>query len=117
MIYHITERKTWQAAQASGDYRAKSLKTQGFIHLSQVEQVARVANVIYAGQTGLVLLYIDPTKLTATLREEPPDPAVPAHHYTGELFPHLYGALNLEAVVDVQDFIPNEDGEFVFRAQ
>ncbi|MFN8373456.1 MAG: DUF952 domain-containing protein [Anaerolineae bacterium] len=112
LIYHITTRREWEQAQAAGEYRAESLATQGFIHNSTSEQVTRVANAIYRGQQGLVLLCIDRDKLNAELRFEPPDTKVPAHHYTGELFPHLYGALNTDAVVNVLDFPPNEDGTF-----
>ncbi len=113
-LYHITTRADWEAARIAGQYSALSLETQGFIHLSQVEQVARVANTIYKGQSGLVVLCIDPDALAFTVRYEPPDPAIPAHHYDGELFPHLYGPLNTTAVVDVVDFRPGTDGEFTF---
>ncbi len=114
MIYHITSRDAWAAAQSEGKYHAESLASQGFIHFSQARQVARVANAVYVGQTDLVLLHVDPVKLTAEIRIEPPDPTIPAHHYDGELFPHLYGALNLDAVVFVEDFVANEEGVFDF---
>lgn len=114
LIYHITTQAAWLMAQTSGEYRAESLVTQGFIHFSTAEQVARVANAVYAGQTGLVLLVVDLARLTAVLRSEPADVTIPVEHGTGELFPHLYGALNLEAVVAVVDFAAGADGMFVF---
>lgn len=114
LIYHITHRSEWEAAQAIGDYRADSLVSQGFIHNSKADQVARVANAIYAGERDLILLVIDTDKLSAPLKYEPPDTTVPADHEDAELFPHLYGALNLTAVVEVLDFPPGEDGVFVF---
>jgi uncharacterized protein (DUF952 family) len=114
LIYHITERVSWQEAQARGEYRAPSLDTQGFIHLSTREQVAKVANAIYKGQEGLVVLVVLVEKLQAELRFEPPDTKVPAAHYEGELFPHLYGVLNIDAVREVIDFRPDEQGLFAF---
>jgi uncharacterized protein (DUF952 family) len=113
MIYHITTNFAWQAAQAAGEYRAPSLESQGFIHCSKWEQVKGVADTVFRGQTGLVLLCIDPARLTAELREEAPDPIVPAEHQPGERFPHLYGALNLDAVTRVIDFPPQGDGTFM----
>lgn len=65
MIYHITTREAWESAQAGGVYRAASLETEGFIHCSEAHQVIRVANVLYAGQRGLVLLRIDPGRLVS----------------------------------------------------
>jgi uncharacterized protein (DUF952 family) len=112
LIYHITPRADWEAAQKAGDYRAESLATEGFIHNSSKDQIVRVANAIYHGQQGLIILCIDVDKLNAELRYEPPDTKIPAHHYTGELFPHLYGALNLDAVVDEIKFTPDAGGSF-----
>ena len=56
IIYHITSRTAWEAAQAAGEYSPDSLKTEGFIHASTGEQVADTANRFYHGQKGLVLL-------------------------------------------------------------
>lgn len=111
-IYHITTHADWDAAQPQGRYEAPSLQTQGFIHFSTVDQVLRVANAIYTGQTGLILLEVDTARLESELKYEPPDMAVPAEHQTDELFPHLYGPLNVDAVVRVHDFPTGEDGHF-----
>ncbi len=101
MIYHIASRADWQSAQKNGSYTADSLAAEGFIHCSKAEQVAGVARRFYAGRRGLVLLVIDPQKLTSDLRYElgsdRPD----------ELFPHIYGPLNLEAVASALDFEPD----------
>jgi uncharacterized protein (DUF952 family) len=59
MIFHITQRIEWEEAVRAGEYRAASLNDQGFIHCSTPEQVVRVANFLFAGQRGLVLLCID----------------------------------------------------------
>ncbi len=97
MIYHIASRADWQSAHKSGSYTADSLAAQGFIHCSKAEQVAGVLARFYAGQSGLVLLVIDPQKLTSDLRYEP------GSDKPDELFPHIYGPLNLEAVASALD--------------
>lgn len=102
-ILHITTRTVWDAAQHAGEYCAASLDTEGFIHCSTPQQVLGPANAFYRGQHDLVLLVIDPAKLQADLRYEAAD---------ADLFPHLYGALNLDAVIDVLPFPPREDGMF-----
>jgi uncharacterized protein (DUF952 family) len=113
MIYHLTSRDAWRLARETGSYRAPSLDGQGFIHMSATpEQVQRVANGIFAGADDLVVLVIDPTALSATLRYEPPDTTVPAEHSDGEQFPHLYGPLETSAVVRVLDYPSRADGTF-----
>jgi uncharacterized protein (DUF952 family) len=104
-IFHITVRSAWAAAQRDGAYRAASLDDVGFIHFSTREQVLRVANAFYRGQRDLVLLVVDPARLSAELRYEPPAEAPES----AERFPHLYGALNFDAVIRAVDFPPDAD--------
>lgn len=99
MIYHITHHTTWAQAQAEGRYAADTLASEGFIHFSTEAQVPGVARRFYGGQSGLVLLAVDPARLQAELRYEESEP--------GQWFPHLYGPLNLDAVVEVRDFNPD----------
>jgi len=95
-VVHLCQDGDWQAAQKRGEYRAASLETEGFIHFSRPDQVLRVAQAFYRDVPDLILLKVDPTKLQAELRYEP------AVHDSdsGEYFPHLYGGLNLDAVVE-----------------
>jgi uncharacterized protein (DUF952 family) len=106
LIYHITSRVAWEAAQQQGAYAADTLARQGFIHCSKADQILRVANVYYKGLKGLVILAIDPNRLTATLKWEPGTDKV------DELFPHIYGPVKLDAVQIVLDFEPNPDDMF-----
>lgn len=103
-IVHITTRSQWQQAQSIGSYRCSSLDTEGFIHCSRPVQIVEVANRFYRGQLDLVLLEIDPAGLIAELRYDQIE--------TGEWFPHLYGELNLNAVIQVLDFTPDTTGMF-----
>jgi uncharacterized protein (DUF952 family) len=117
LIYHIAPRNMWDAARAEGTYHADSLAAEGFIHCSTSRQVTRVANTLYKGKQGLVLLVIDPAQLEPELRWEPPTSTAPlpdGSEPTRELFPHLYGPLNLGAVVRVVEFEPGKDGRFEF---
>lgn len=92
MIYHVVTEQNWQKALQQGFYEADSLHTEGFIHTSKEEQVAGVLQRYYQGQANLLLLHIDETKLTAPLKYE----LAPS---VNEEFPHIYGRLNLEAVI------------------
>ena len=113
MIYHITSRSAWSEAHQSGEYRAESLDTEGFIHCSTGSQVLPVVEKFYIGQADLLLLMIDPSLLSADLKWEPPSggtppPGVPE----GDLFPHIYGPINLNAVVKAVDLESNPDGHY-----
>jgi uncharacterized protein (DUF952 family) len=115
MIYHITSRMAWNQARARGDYRAESLETEGFIHCSTDEQVIPVAEKFYKGQEGLLLLVIEPERLTSALKwESPAEGAPPPGVREGDLFPHIYGPINLEAVVRVFDLESAPDGKYNF---
>ncbi len=105
-IFHVTSRAAWQAAQEAGAYAADSLASDGFIHCSKAEQVLRVADTYFAGQRGLALLVIDPSRLSVELRWEP------GTDLPSVLFPHVYGPINLDAVVDALAFEPDKNGKF-----
>lgn len=107
LILHLTTNEAWNAACQAGEYRAASLETEGFVHCSLMEQIAVVANTWFAGQTGLVLLALDPTRLKPEVRMEP------GTDKPQELFPHIYGPINLEAVTRVLEYEPVADGCFV----
>jgi uncharacterized protein (DUF952 family) len=106
LILHVTSRTAWSAAKKSGAYAADSLAGEGFIHCSKTDQILRVADLVFTGQHGLVLLVIDPVLLCSELRWEPGTDLVT------ELFPHVYGPINLNAVTDVLKFEPGLDGKF-----
>jgi len=105
-IYHITKRIAWSGAQEFGEYRADSSGQVGFIHCSKINQVMRVANQYYSGQSGLVILMVDSSRLKADIRWEP------GTDKRDELFPHIYGPINLDAVVGVFAFEPDREGSF-----
>lgn len=103
-ILHITKRQQWEQAKNLGTYRADSLDSEGFIHSSKSTQILKVAKRFFDNQKELVLLFIDSEKVQAEIRYEPAE--------IGELFPHIYGELNIDAVYQVIDFEAGEDGLF-----
>lgn len=113
MLYHITTQSEWDSAKQTGVYRTSSLDSAGFIHLSAtVDQVERVANALYQAVDDVIVLHIDKDALKAPVKMEPPDATVPAEHYDGELFPHLYGELPASAVIDATRLNKNNDGQY-----
>ena len=104
LIYHIIDKKAWDPASAD-EFRTDSLATEGFIHCSNRDQVARVANLFYADQTELLVLCIDADRLTSSVRDEDPG--------TGDLFPHVYGPINREAIVAVDSLTRDPAGRWV----
>lgn len=92
MIYHITTNKAWQEAVSEGHYETESLHTEGFIHNSTLAQVAGVVDRFYKNTIDLILLHIDETKLTSPLKYE-------LASSLNELFPHIFGPINLDAVI------------------
>jgi uncharacterized protein (DUF952 family) len=107
MILHITSKQDWSDAQAKGEYIAPSLATEGFIHFSTDKQAVNVANAFYRGRTDLVLLVVDESKLKRELKWEAPAGPPADNISQADLFPHLYGPLNLDAIASVLDFQPD----------
>ncbi len=113
MIYHIVAREAWERARQLGEYRAESLEGEGFMHCSAREQITAVANAFYRGRSQLLLLCIDESRLRAELRWEAPahpDPDMASAFSDSGAFPHIFGALNLDAVVGVFDFAEAASG-------
>lgn len=115
MIYHLIAPDAWQAAQAAGVYAPPSLHSEGFIHFADAQQVLRVANAFYRDVPGLLLLAVDPARVQADIRYEAPqhpDGRPASDTEKAERFPHGYGALNLDAVMQVQPMPVDSDGHY-----
>lgn len=97
-IFHIATVSDWEAARRSGSYTTSTygvtLAQEGFIHASRGDQWQGVRERFYAGVTEpLVLLVVDTDKLSSPVVEEPPAPGMT------ETYPHVYGPLDVTAVV------------------
>ncbi len=112
IIFHIARQATWASRaeqSAAGYYRPEMFPVDGFVHCSTREQVVKVADIRFRGQKGLVLLCIDTERVTAEVRYE----NLEGGH---ELFPHIYGEINTNAVVQIAAFEPGVDGYFALPA-
>ena len=106
-IYHMCRRAEWDAAVKAGAYHGSSQDiADGFIHFSGAEQIVESAAKHRAGQDGLVLIAADSDRLGADLKWE--------QSRRGDLFPHLYGALEPDAVLSVRDLPLGPDGRHLF---
>ncbi|HEY9520339.1 MAG TPA: DUF952 domain-containing protein [Methyloceanibacter sp.] len=102
-VYKICPEAALQEARRCGRFEGSADDARdGFIHLSAASQVAGTLAKYFAGQRGLVLLAVDPERLGERLRWET--------SRGGELFPHLYGPLELEHVISVEPLTLQEDG-------
>lgn len=95
IILHITDQITWKAALETGEYSGDSLKTDGFIHCCLSDQTEQVLRNWFSEAADLLLIEIDADRLVSKLVFE--------NLKAGEeQFPHIYGPINLDAVVRVR---------------
>lgn len=104
-IYHIVPADQWDNS-ATEPYRAASLATEGFIHCSYRDQLARVANRFYADRTELLVLGLQVEALSSPVRDEDAG--------NGECFPHVYGPINREAIILTEPLRRDTGGRWVF---
>ncbi len=105
IIFHITSRYQWERSKDSGVYEAPSLHFEGFIHCSRANQLERTANEFFKGENDLVLLCIDTEKVRWEIRWENLEGG-------SDLFPHIYGPVDGDAVVKVLKFDHDSEGFF-----
>ena len=102
-LYKICTSTAFAAAEAKGRFEGSADDARdGFIHLSASHQVQGTLAAHFRGQRDLVLIAVDPDALGENLRWEP--------SRGGALFPHLYGPLDLTAVLSVLPLKLAEDG-------
>jgi len=102
-IYKLLDAPSWAAARTAGLFTGSAVdERDGFIHFSDAAQAQETARLHFAGQSDLVLLTIDADQLGEALKWEP--------SRGGALFPHLYGALPVTAVIEARDLELDADG-------
>lgn len=94
-IYHIVLPEVWEDFKDKNSYKAESLETEGFIHCSFAEQLEGVLERYYKGVENVLILEIETDKLTSKLVNEPST--------NGEIYPHIYGEINKDAIVEVKE--------------
>ena len=109
MLYHLMSQSEFDHQPADEPLIEPSLVDEGFIHLSATaEQVTWVANRLYGDVVDLVVLVLDEDLLTATVQyDSTPD----------GVFPHLYGPLDREAIVDIEPLRRSNQDKWIFSKQ
>lgn len=110
IIYHFTEKEYFEQFRDKAEYFPPGFEKEGFIHCTrEPENVVRVADfVMKDSEKESVLLVIDEDRVKPDVKYE--------RAGTETLFPHIYGRLNLNAVLNVLPFRRNGEGRFVFPA-
>jgi len=107
LIYHICKEIEWENALTSGLYFGSPQDLgDGFIHFSTAEQIICSAAKHRAGESGLLILTVEPDKLGQNLKWE--------KSRGGDLFPHLYGPLSVKAVLKSKKLKLDQDGKHIF---
>lgn len=107
----VTAKKSdWEQAKSAGAYTQSTVDSTlaevGFIHCCFPEQVMDMVNRKYADQDDLMFLLVDPDKVTSEIRYE-----APLSGRAGT-FPHIYGPLNIDAVLAEIPLQKDELGKF-----
>jgi uncharacterized protein (DUF952 family) len=105
LIFHIVDKKALKKFKNDGVFKPESLEQEGFIHCSTGQQINDTANRLFYNQNHLLLLIIDVNRVAADIKfEEDAD--------NGDCFPHIYGPLNTDAIMEKITINPNKEGDF-----
>jgi uncharacterized protein (DUF952 family)/predicted nucleotidyltransferase len=115
-IYHIVPESELRAGVAGDTYKPVRFDADGFVHCAATPaSVLAVAKDYFANIDGrLLVLRIDPVRLTAKLIFEAPAPIAgggSSHLRAGDLFPHVYGPIALAAISGMAQLV-RRGGEF-----
>lgn len=106
-IFKIIHREQWAAAESAGTFAGAAIDLQdGYIHFSTAQQAAETAAKHFVGATDLLLVAVNPDVLGDALKWEP--------SRGGDLFPHLYAALDPGSVDWVKELPLGQDGRHEF---
>jgi uncharacterized protein (DUF952 family) len=103
-IYHLAPSVDIDRAARTGQYAPDSLSTEGFIHCSYAHQVQAIADSVFREASNLVLLEIDPTRVTSRIAESASGDV--------DAYPHIYGPLPMNSVLSVRELRRSFDGRF-----
>lgn len=97
MIFHVTSREAWEEALKSGTYSSDLFEGEGFIHCSDEHQIGKIGDWFLKNRGGqdIVVLEIDSSKVNAEIKYEGKE----------ELYPHIYGPINVDSVVGVRELV------------
>jgi uncharacterized protein (DUF952 family) len=112
MLVYFAHKEDWEAAQESKSYAPPDLEEGGFISALTPAQAVEHANAELAGEEDLVLLWIKEPELKAAIVHKRPD-----GQELGDLYPYIFGPINIDAVVRADDLAPWGPGGFVLPAE
>ncbi|MFJ8353670.1 DUF952 domain-containing protein [Bacillus paramycoides] len=104
MITKVITKRNWEIAKTIGEINEASLKEEGFIHCSLLDQALKVAQKHFNHEKDVLLLTIDPSLVKAEIKYELAS--------NGQEYPHVYGVINVDAIVEVVQFT-KINGEFI----
>ena len=106
-VYHIIPQKDWLEVKDKNIYHPLSLDSEGFIHCSFDHQIAGVVSRYYSGRNDLNLMKINILDINAPIKIE----------LSGEegKFPHIYGELNLNAVIGVYPLVRDNANSYSWQ--
>jgi len=118
IVFHIALKDNFIQALNKNEYKPSDFNSDGFIHCTGEPDTTLVVLGDYFQQVmkEIVLIRIDLKKLTSTIKFEKPAPIVGGgtnHFKEGLLFPHIYGALNIDSIVGIA-IVKKKDGVFIF---
>jgi uncharacterized protein (DUF952 family) len=102
-IYLLDSSENFEEALRTGTFVRKDLDEDGFIHASPADQLTRVANKFYRQVKHLRCAVVEKAKVRSEVKYEPA---------TGGLYPHIYGPLNMDAVVRMIELTPDAEGRY-----
>lgn len=106
IIFHMVKESEWKNFIHSEFYGGKSLKTDGFLHCCSFDQILHVANNnLRSIDEKLLILCINTEYLSSELKWE-------KNFKNGMVFPHIYGPINKESVINTIEFKKEQSGNF-----
>lgn len=105
IVFHVTTEEYLKNHIMENRYHPESLDTKGVIHCSTGTQIEKTANRLFPDEDEVLLLVIDISTLSADVKYEADDE-------TGEKFPHIFGPLNMDAVMDKLNIFTEDSGNF-----
>jgi len=109
MIFHFIHLDEWSLTKKLNKYEPHSIATDGFIHCCKQTQINELAIRLYKGQNDLLLLEINTNSIKKPIIYED-------LYGLNQLFPHLYGALNLNAINEIYHVQSIVDGKVLLRS-
>lgn len=105
LIFHVTTEEYFQDHKVNNRYQPESLDSKGFIHCSKGTQIEATANRIFPDRDEILLLIIDISTLSSDVKYD-------MDEQTGEKYPHIYGPLNIDAIMDKLTIYAEDNGDF-----